>query len=57
MSEKIRYTVKDEAVVIARARKPRSGWAEAAKRLRARDADRLLEPPIPTRFDDEEWKW
>jgi antitoxin MazE len=43
--------------VILPARPPRSGWAEAARALRDRDADRLLDPPTPTRFDEEEWTW
>ena len=44
-------------IVILPARPPRSGWAEAARALRDRDADRLLDPPTPTRFDEEEWTW
>ena len=57
LSDEVEIEVRDGAVVIARARKPRSGWAEAAKRLRDRNEDRFLEPPTPTRFDNEEWKW
>jgi len=44
-------------IVILPARSLRSGWAEAARALRERDDDRLLDPPLPTRFDEEEWKW
>jgi hypothetical protein len=35
----------------------RSGWAEAAQRLRARGEDRLLDAPSSTRFDEKEWAW
>lgn len=36
---------------------PRSGWAEAARRLQTRGEGQLLDPPTSTRFDDEEWEW
>jgi len=35
----------------------RSGWADAAKLMRERGDDRLLDPPTPTRFDENEWEW
>ena len=44
-------------LIVRAARGPRSGWAEAAKAMRTDAADRLLDAPTPTRFDDEEWKW
>jgi len=39
------------------AARPRAGWAEAAKRMRSNDDDRLSDETTPTRFDEEEWKW
>lgn len=44
-------------IVIEAAAKPRAGWAEAAKLLRERGEDGLLDEPTPTRFDSEEWDW
>jgi antitoxin MazE len=44
-------------IVICSASKPRAGWAEAARRMRARGEDQLLDPPASTRFDREEWQW
>ena len=44
-------------IVIRRGSKPRSGWAAAARLMRERDEDRLLDPSTPTRFDEKEWKW
>jgi antitoxin MazE len=44
-------------LVVQAARRPRSGWAAAAKRMRARDDDVLLDEPTTTTFDREEWKW
>jgi antitoxin MazE len=44
-------------ILISKTAKPRAGWGEAARRMRERDEDRLLDPSTPTRFDKEEWKW
>ena len=44
-------------IVIAAVRRPRAGWAETARQMAARGDDRLLDPPTPTSFDDEEWEW
>ena len=57
LTEEVELEVKDGAVMIARSQKPRAGWAEAAKQLRAHGQDRLLDPLTATRFDDEDWKW
>ena len=57
LTQEVELTVRDGAIVIARADAPRSGWAEAARQIRERDEDTMLDPPIPTRFDEEEWEW
>ena len=57
LTDEVELKVRGGAVIIAQTTKPRTGWAEAAKELRTRDDNRLLEPPTPTRFDDKEWKW
>jgi antitoxin MazE len=44
-------------LVVAGVRQARRGWGAAARRMRARSEDRLLDVPTSTRFDDEEWKW
>ena len=44
-------------IVIRAARPPRAGWEEAARTMRERGEDKLLDPPTPTRFDQEEWEW
>jgi antitoxin MazE len=57
LTDDVELRVRDGAIVIARVTSVRSGWAEAARRMRARDEDRLLDLPTPTRFDKREWKW
>ena len=57
LNEEVELEVRNGTVVLARAQKPRAGWADAARQLRARGEDRLLQPSTPTRFDNEEWKW
>ena len=38
-------------------RRRRTGWAKAARAMRDRAHDGLLEEPSATRFDREEWEW
>ena len=57
LTEEVELGVRDGAVIIARATSARSGWADAARHMRQRGDDQLLDPPVPTRFDEEEWEW
>jgi antitoxin component of MazEF toxin-antitoxin module len=45
--------VQSGAIVIAAARAGRAGGAEAARQL----GGGLLDPALPTRFDEDEWRW
>ena len=57
LKEEIEVSVREGAVVITSSTAPRSGWAEAARQLRERRGDRLLDAPTATQFDAEEWRW
>jgi antitoxin MazE len=57
LREEVDLQVGDACIVIASSRKPRDGWADAARRMRAAGDDQLLDPPTLTRFDREEWAW
>jgi antitoxin MazE len=58
LSDEVEIRARNGAIMIsAAAPRPRAGWAEAAKLVRSRDDDRMLDEPTSTRFDDEEWKW
>jgi len=44
-------------IVIESARRPRAGWAEAAKAAREAGDDALIETPPPASFYGSEWIW
>ncbi len=44
-------------LVVQGARRPRMGWAEAARAMAKQAHDDLLDGPTATRFDREEWEW
>jgi antitoxin MazE len=44
-------------LVVQGARRPRTGWAEAARAVSEARHDDLLDEPPPTRFDREECEW
>lgn len=57
LEEEIDVQVRGAAVVISSRKRPRAGWAEAARQARDRGEDRLLDAAAPTAFDDAEWHW
>ena len=57
LAEEVELEVRDGEIVISSAVKPRQGWAEAANDLASLGKDELLDEPVPTRFDSEEWEW
>ncbi|PYM17656.1 MAG: AbrB/MazE/SpoVT family DNA-binding domain-containing protein [Candidatus Rokuibacteriota bacterium] len=44
-------------LVVQGTRRPRTGWAEAARAMSAAGDDGMLDDPTATRFDREEWEW
>ena len=44
-------------LVVRASRAPRDGWADAARTMRARGEDGLLDAPTATTFEAEEWTW
>ena len=57
LEEQVELQVRGGTVVITSRRPPRTGWAEAARRLRELGEDQLLDRPTTTRFDEKEWRW
>jgi antitoxin MazE len=44
-------------LVVRAAKRPREGWAEAARTMRERGDDALVDARTATRFDWTDWKW
>lgn len=57
LQEEVEIQIRGNALVITSHGQPRAGWGEAARQMRERGQDRLLDGPDSTRFDDEEWRW
>ncbi|MGQ0720744.1 MAG: AbrB/MazE/SpoVT family DNA-binding domain-containing protein [Candidatus Eiseniibacteriota bacterium] len=57
LTEEVELEVRDGAIVITPGEQARRGWAQAAQAVAARGEDQLLDAPIPTEFDREEWDW
>lgn len=57
LPEEIELHAEPGRLVVRAARRPRAGWADAAKAMHARAHDRLLDEPTSTRFDVKEWQW
>jgi antitoxin MazE len=57
LADEVELEAEPGRIVIRNGSRPRAGWAAAARRMRERDEDRLLDLPTPTQFDEKEWKW
>lgn len=44
-------------IVVSAAKRPREGWAAAARDLHERGDDGPVDDQTPTRFDRSDWKW
>ena len=44
-------------LLVRASRKPRAGWATAARAMHTDADDRLLDRPTATRFDGKDWEW
>jgi antitoxin MazE len=57
LGDEVELHIQNGAIVISRADKTRTGWAEAAARSNKSGDDALIDPLTSTRFDEEEWEW
>lgn len=57
LPEEVELHAEPGRLVVRAARRPRAGWVEAARAMRRRAEDQLLDEPTPTRFEDEDWEW
>jgi hypothetical protein len=57
LPDEIELQAEHGRLIVRAAREARAGWADAAKAMRARGEDRLLDAQTSTHFDDKDWKW
>ena len=57
LEDEVELRVVEHGIVIESVRAPRAGWGEAARLVRERGEDGMLDEPTPTRFDETEWEW
>ena len=57
LGDEVELKAEPGCMVIRSARHPRTGWAEAAKKMNELGGDRLIAPITSTKFDKEEWEW
>ncbi|MDZ4675792.1 MAG: AbrB/MazE/SpoVT family DNA-binding domain-containing protein [Gemmatimonadota bacterium] len=57
LEEEVVLRVEGGSLIVESAVEVRAGWAEAAQELAAAGGTGLLDEPVPTRFDAEEWEW
>lgn len=57
LPDEIELQAENGRLIVRAARKPREGWAEAAKATHAGGDDEMLDPSTSSRFDEKEWRW
>jgi antitoxin MazE len=57
LEDEVELQAEPGRILISKPSQPRAGWADAARRMREHGEDHLIDQPMPTRFDKEEWKW
>ena len=57
LPEEVELLAQPGRLIVRAARRARAGWVEAARAMRARGEDALLDAPTSTRFDQDEWTW
>jgi antitoxin MazE len=57
LPEDVELSAEPGQIIVRAARGPRDGWAEAARAMRGRNDDELLDEPTATAFDVEAWTW
>ena len=56
LPEEVEIQAEPGRLVVRAAQQPRAGWSQAAKLMRERDEDQLLDEPTATEFDREVWQ-
>ena len=57
LPDDIELQAENGRLIVRAARRPRAGWADAAKAMHARGDDQLLDATTAIQFDEKEWQW
>jgi antitoxin MazE len=57
LGPEIELVVEQDHLEIHRSANPREGWAEQLREMVQAGEDKMLDPYVPTKFDEEEWEW
>jgi antitoxin MazE len=57
IEESVDLTVEDGRIVLSAPRQVRQGWAAAARELAQNGDISLIDLPVTTEFDQDEWEW
>jgi antitoxin MazE len=57
LDSEVEIAVERGQLVIRPMRQPRGDWEARFREMSAQDDDALLDAPIPTQWDNEEWEW
>ena len=57
LPEEVELQAQPGRLIIRAARRPRAGWANAARVMHARGQDALIDDSTPTKFEQSEWTW
>ena len=53
----VEMTVQPDQLVIRSPHRPRAGWQQQFKAMASAGDDRLLDTPVATEWDKQEWTW
>jgi antitoxin MazE len=57
LPEEVELQARPGRLIVRAARRPRTGWAEAARTMHEHGHDALLDESTSTQFDQDEWTW
>lgn len=57
LTDEVEMRVEGDQLIIQSRRSPRQGWEALFAAMAKNDDDRLLDEPLPTQWDEEEWSW
>jgi antitoxin MazE len=57
LPDEVELQAENGRLIVRAAQGPRAGWADAAKAMRARGDDHLLDAATSSQFDEKDWRW